>query len=201
MYERRENRKESLLSVLNSLLSFDRCANFSSLIRVLVSSLLAGILLVTSVADAASEEPNIVIIMADDMGFSDIGCYGGEIKTPHLDRLAAGGLRFTHFYNTARCCPTRASLLTGLYPHQAGVGNMVEDQHLPGYRGQLNRNCVTMAEVLGSAGYFAAATGKWHLTPDDNPNARVVDRSSWPIQRGFHKFFGTLPGGGSYFDP
>ena len=201
MYERRENRKESLLSVLNSLLSFDRCANFSSLIRVLVSSLLAGILLVTSVADAASEEPNIVIIMADDMGFSDIGCYGGEIKTPHLDRLAAGGLRFTHFYNTARCCPTRASLLTGLYPHQAGVGNMVEDQHLPGYRGQLNRNCVTMAEVLGSADYFAAATGKWHLTPDDNPNARVVDRSSWPIQRGFHKFFGTLPGGGSYFDP
>ena len=185
----------------NSLLSCDLRSTFSSLAILLVNSWFAGILLVTSVADAAPEKPNIVIIMADDMGFSDLGCYGGEIQTPHLDGLAAGGLRFTHFYNTGRCCPTRASLLTGLYPHQAGMGNMVRDQNLLGYRGQLNRDCVTMAEVLGSAGYFTAATGKWHLTRYDNPKDPAADRDSWPIQRGFHKFFGTLPGGGSFFDP
>jgi arylsulfatase A-like enzyme len=166
-----------------------------------VSSSFACVLLATSAVGAASEKPNIVIIMADDMGFSDIGCYGGEIRTPHLDRLAAGGLRYTHFYNTGRCCPTRASLLTGLYPHQAGVGNMIRDQNLLGYRGQLNRDCVTMAEVLKSEGYWTAAIGKWHLTRYDNPNDKAADRSSWPLQRGFDSFFGTLPGGGSYFDP
>jgi len=83
----------------------------------------------------ASERPNIIVIMVDDMGFSDIGCYGGEIPTPHLDRLAAGGLKFSQFHNTGRCCPTRASLLTGLYSHQAGIGHMTNDQGLPGYRG------------------------------------------------------------------
>jgi len=170
---------------------------------------LASLLLLTFCAAAVAEEagqppanqPNIVIIMADDMGFSDIGCYGGEIKTPNLDRLAGGGLRFTHFYNTGRCCPTRASLLTGLYPHQTGMGNMVRDQNLLGYRGQLNRDCVTMAEVLGAAGYFTAGTGKWHLTPFDNPKDPAANRDSWPMQRGFQKYFGTLPGGGNYFDP
>ncbi len=161
----------------------------------------ACVLLATSAVGATSEKPNIVMIVADDMGFSDIGCYGGEIDTPNLDRLAAGGLRFTHFYNTGRCCPTRASLLTGLYPHQAGVGNMIRDQNLLGYRGQLNRDCVTMAEVLGSAGYFTAAIGKWHLTRYDNPNDRAAIRSSWPMERGFDTFYGTLPGGGNYFDP
>lgn len=89
--------------------------------------------------------------MADDMGFSDIGCYGSEISTPNLDQLANGGLRFTQFYNTARCCPTRASLLSGLYPHQAGVGWMMTDNNLEGYRGELNRNCVTIAEALRQA--------------------------------------------------
>ena len=169
--------------------------------RLLLAASVACMLLLVSALTAYAEKPNIVIIMADDMGFSDIGCYGGEIQTPQLDRLAAGGLRFTHFYNAGRCCPTRASLLTGLYPHQTGVGNMIRDQHLPGYRGQLNRDCVTMAEVLGSAGYFTAGVGKWHLTTDDNPHDATADRSSWPTERGFDTFFGTLPGGGNYFDP
>src|SRR5687767_13941316 len=115
---------------------------------------LLSLLLLTSTQEAPSR-PNIVIFLADDMGYSDIGCYGGEIATPNLDRLATGGLRFTQFYNTARCCPTRASLLTGLHPHQAGVGHMVDDRgpEFPGYRGRLNDRCVTIAEVLRPAGY------------------------------------------------
>src|SRR5882757_9648830 len=100
---------------------------------------------------AAERKPNIIVILADDVGFSDIGCFGSEIHTPNLDKLAANGLRFTQFYNTARCCPTRASLLTGLYPHQAGVGHMVQDLGSPAYRGDLNRNCVTIAEALKPA--------------------------------------------------
>ena len=87
---------------------------------------------------AAPKRPNIIVMMADDMGISDLGCYGSEIATPNLDRLARNGMRFTQFYNNARCCPTRATLMTGLYPHQAGVGHMVEDYHAPGYRGDLN---------------------------------------------------------------
>jgi arylsulfatase A-like enzyme len=112
---------------------------------------------------AAPSKPNILVILADDMGFSDLGCYGSEISTPNLDALAASGLRFTQFYNGARCCPTRASLLTGLYAHQAGVGHMVQDKGQPGYRGRLNDSCVTIAEVLRTAGYFTALSGKWHL--------------------------------------
>ena len=123
---------------------------------LLTAALLAGCLY-------AEEKPNIVVILVDDMGFSDLGCYGSEIPTPNLDALAAGGLRFTQFYNTGRCCPTRASLLTGLYPHQAGVGHMTEDKGVPGYAGRLNDACVTMAEVLKPAGYFTAMTGKWHV--------------------------------------
>src|SRR5499427_6064970 len=95
-----------------------------------------------------SERPNIVLILADDMGFSDLGCYGSEIATPNLDRLAKSGIRFTQFCNTARCCPSRTSLLTGLYSHQAGVGHMIQDYGLPGYRGFLNDRCVTIAEAL-----------------------------------------------------
>jgi arylsulfatase A-like enzyme len=111
----------------------------------------------------ASERPNIIVILVDDMGFSDLGCFGGEIPTPNLDALAANGVRLSQFYNTARCCPTRASLLTGLYSHQAGVGHMTDDKKLPGYEGRLNTHCVTMAEVLKPAGYFTAMTGKWHV--------------------------------------
>src|SRR5437868_2395634 len=104
------------------------------------TSLLALLLAAGSSAaqDQPPSRPNIVILLADDMGYSDIGCYGSEIATPNLDRLAAGGLRFTQFYNTARCCPTRAALLTGLYSHQAGVGHMVENKGAPGYQGFLN---------------------------------------------------------------
>jgi hypothetical protein len=97
---------------------------------------------------AAGRRPNILIILADDLGFSDIGCYGGGIRAPNLDGLAARGLRLTEVYNSARCCPSRASLLTGLYPHQAGVGMMTADEQRPGYRGHLVENCITIAEVL-----------------------------------------------------
>mgnify|MGYP005841492727 CR=1 FL=1 len=149
-------------------------------------------------AHAAPPRPNIVIILSDDMGFSDIGCYGGEIATPNLDRLAAGGLRFSQFYNTARCCPTRASLLTGLYPHQAGVGHMLGDQGLPGYGSGLNDRCMTIAEVLRTAGYRTYMAGKWHVTSSTSPDG---PKDNWPLQRGFEKFYGTIAGGGSYYDP
>lgn len=142
--------------------------------------------------------PNIVIILSDDMGFSDLGCYGSEIRTPNLDQLAANGLRFTQFYNTARCCPTRASLLTGLYPHQAGVGHMMEDKGFDGYRGNLNRNCVTIGEVVRTAGYATYAVGKWHVTREIKPEG---PKFNWPLQRGFDRFYGTIHGGGSYYDP
>ena len=147
-------------------------------------------------AASSGSRPNIVIIMADDMGFSDIGCYGSEIATPNLDRLARGGLRFTQFYNAARCCPTRAALLTGLYPHQAGVGHMMEDRGREGYRGELNRRCVTIAEVLRTAGYHTLMSGKWHVTP-----APSASKDNWPRQRGFDRFYGTIHGAGSFYDP
>ena len=138
---------------------------------------------------AAESRPNIVIVMVDDMGFSDIGCYGSEISTPNLDALAAGGRKFSRFYNTGRCCPTRASLLTGLTSHNAGVGWMTADQGVDGYRGQLNDRCVTIAEVLRDAGYFTAMTGKWHVGWEHGvtPSGRGFDRSL------------NLPAGGLHF--
>ncbi len=142
--------------------------------------------------------PNIVLILGDDIGFSDLGCCGGEIQTPNLDSLATNGLRFTQFYNTSRCCPTRASLLTGLYPHQAGVGHMMVDRGFPGYRSNLNRECVTLAEVLRAGGYRTYMCGKWHVTNRDGPKD---DNSNWPVQRGFEKFYGTIRGYGNFFDP
>ncbi len=143
--------------------------------------------------------PNIILIMADDMGYSDIGCYGGEIKTPNLDKLAANGLRFTQFYNTARCCPTRASLLTGLYPHQAGIGHMTDAGHeLEAYKGDLNNNSMTIAEVLKHNGYSTYMAGKWHVTQYTKPDG---PKHNWPRQRGFDKFFGTIFGAGSFYDP
>jgi arylsulfatase len=146
----------------------------------------------------AAPRPNIVVIMSDDMGWSDLGCYGGEISTPNLDALAEGGLRFTQFYNTARCCPTRASLLTGLYPHQAGIGHMMEDRGLDGYRGELNRQCLTLGEVLRPAGYGTYAVGKWHVTKGTNPEG---PKHNWPLQRGFDRYYGTITGAGNFFDP
>ena len=148
--------------------------------------------------EAAPEKPNIIVILSDDMGYSDLGCYGGEIQTPNLDQLAANGLRYTHFYNTARCCPTRASLLTGLYAHQAGIGEMTSDGGQRGYRGELSRNAVTIAEVLKPAGYRTYMAGKWHVTTQLRPDG---DKSNWPLQRGFDRFYGTIIGAGSFFDP
>jgi arylsulfatase len=149
-------------------------------------------------APSPAKRPNIVLVLADDMGYSDIGCFGGEIRTSNIDRLASDGLRFTQFHNAARCCPSRASLLTGLYPHQAGIGDMMTDQGVDGYRGDLNRRCRTIAEVLRGAGYGTYAVGKWHVTrflPPDGP------KHNWPLQRGFDRYFGTITGAGSYFEP
>ena len=144
--------------------------------------------------------PNIILIMADDMGFSDIGCYGGEIQTPNLDQLAKDGLRYTQFYNTARCCPTRASLMTGLYAHQTGMGAMTRPTPLRGYQGHINRNCVTIAEVLKQTGYATFMSGKWHLTEDKNKLV-TGSKHNWPRQRGFDRFFGTIAGAGSFYTP
>lgn len=164
-------------------------------------SVLALGLALGAVPGAAAQRPNILLIMSDDMGFSDLGCYGGEIATPNLDRLAGNGLRFTQFYNTARCCPTRATLLTGLYAHQAGVGHMMGDYGLPQYQGELNRNCVTIAEALRPAGYRTYMSGKWHVTPYRASEVDNPDTSNWPLQRGFDRFYGTIHGAGSFFDP
>ena len=156
---------------------------------------MTALLLSAAEAAGASAQPNIVVILVDDMGYSDIGCYGGEINTPNLDKLAREGVRFTQFHNTARCCPSRAALLTGLYPHQAGVGHMTEERvdaggHvLPGYSGRLNDRCITIAEALKRVGYFTAMTGKWHV----GQNLGVT-----PWGRGFDRTL-TAPFGGFYF--
>ena len=149
---------------------------------------------------AASRPPNVIVIMSDDSGYSDLGCYGGEIATPNLDALARGGVRFTQFYNTARCCPTRAALLTGLYPHQAGIGHMMDDRGLAGYRGDLSRQALTLAEAVRPAGYRTYMVGKWHVTKKVRPEGDA-DRHNWPLQRGFDRFYGTIHGAGSFFDP
>ncbi len=131
---------------------------------------------------AETPRPNIVVLFADDMGYSDIGCFGSEIETPNLDGLAANGLRFTHFYNTGRCCPSRASILTGLYPHQADIGHMAGDLKVDGYRDRLSPDAATLAEVLGDAGYHTIMSGKWHLGWRDEGS---------PTARGFQHFYGT----------
>lgn len=143
--------------------------------------------------------PNIIVILSDDMGYSDIGCFGSEIATPNLDKLAENGIRMSQFYNNARCCPTRASLLTGLYPHMAGIGWMTgTNMNLPGYQGELNDHCLTIAQVLKPAGYDTYALGKWHVAAnlkDDGP------KQNWPLQRGFDQYFGIIPGAANYFNP
>jgi len=141
---------------------------------------------------AASQRPNIIVILADDMGYSDLGCMGSEIETPNLDQLAQNGLLFTHCYNASRCCPSRASLLTGLYQHQAGMGFMVQDMGEPSYQGFLNEKCVTIPELLKESGYQTIMAGKWHVGDD---------REHWPDKRGFDQFFGIPQGGGLYFYP
>lgn len=167
------------------------------------SALLTAVLI--SCAGAVGESvlgddrPNIIVVMVDDMGYSDIGCYGGEVDTPHIDALSSNGLRFSQFYNCGRCCPTRASLLTGLYPHRTGLGFMTaRDYGQPGYRAELNRQCVTIAEALGEAGYATYMSGKWHVCKDF---AAEGPKHNWPLQRGFDKFFGTLIAAGSQWNP
>ncbi|MDR1011306.1 MAG: arylsulfatase [Opitutaceae bacterium] len=162
-------------------------------------------------AAATPQRPNIIVILTDDMGYSDLGCFGSEIETPNLDRLAQGGLKLTQFYTTPRCCPTRASLLTGLYSHQAGIGNMMQDNHIPGYRGELGKDTVTIAEELKGAGYATAAIGKWHVCHINFDGKRQLNfeskkpfwdtKDNWPLQRGFDSYFGTIHGVNSYYDP
>jgi arylsulfatase len=186
--------------------------------KILDFVLVAVFLFVPHTARAvdAPTRPNVIVILADDMGFSDLGCYGGEIRTPNIDRLAREGVRFAQFYNMARCCPTRAALLTGLYPHQAGMGAMNQDLGKPAYQGVLNDRCVTMAEVLKDAGYHTAMFGKWHLNhltiSQGGPRAkRLLNfeeegdisplKRNWPFNRGFEEHIGTIAGVDSYYDP
>ena len=154
----------------------------------------------------ASSKPNIIVILVDDMGYSDIGCFGSEIRTPNLDSLAEGGLRFSQMYNSARCCPSRAALLTGLNPHQAGIGHMVANLGVPEYQGYLKENAVTIAEALRADGYSTFMSGKWHVGGDYN----LADPDSWtpsapthptPTQRGFDRYFGILTGAGNFYFP
>lgn len=153
-----------------------------------------------------AKRPNVVLILADDMGYSDIGCFGSEIETPVLDQMAREGMRFTGMLNNARCCPSRASLLTGLYPHQAGIGLMVGNMGIPPYQGYLNERCVTIAEALRASGYRTAMSGKWHVGGGYGRDPKALERAGQegyptPNSRGFHHFYGILEGAGSYFNP
>ncbi len=160
----------------------------------------------TEQAHATTKKPNIIVMMVDDLGYSDLGCYGGEISTPNIDALGYNGLRFTQMYNGARCCPSRAALLTGLHPHQAGIGQMTADLGVPSYQGYLRDGCVTIAEVLKTAGYRTLISGKWHVSGSwDNRN-----RDHWilgdkkhpmPKQRGFDRSFGLLNAADSFWNP
>ena len=188
-----------------SIIGQPKAASAMRFIATKSGPFLAVLLAVVSLPACAPDEgagsrPNIILIVADDMGFSDLGSYGAAvIETPNLDRLAEGGLRFTQFYNAARCVPTRASLLTGLYPHQAGIGHMVGRSGNGLYNGQFSRNAITLAEGLGSAGYDTYMSGKWHVTPWlPGTDAMVVDG---PTGRGFDRFYGTIMSIRGYYNP
>jgi len=168
----------------------------NTFVLLLIAPLIGG---VSDSSPLDAPRPNLVVIMADDMGFSDNGCFGGEISTPHLDQLAEDGVRLTQFYNTGRCCPTRASLLTGRYAHQAGIGWMTsetgargQDYGHPSYMGALNRSSVTFAEVLAQAGYRTLMAGKWHAG---------TFPGMWPLDRGFERFYGIVRGASNHFKP
>jgi len=140
----------------------------------------------------SNSKPNIIIILADDMGFADLGCTGSEIHTPNLDALANEGILFTNCYNTSRCCPTRASLMTGLYQHQAGYGHMDADLGYAAYQGRFRKGIPTIAQLMKKADYRTIMLGKWHLG-DEPKNA--------PLGRGFDRMYGIPKGGGVYFFP
>jgi arylsulfatase A-like enzyme len=145
--------------------------------------------LANSIGSSQKKKPNILLIVADDLGFSDLGCYGSEINTPNIDNLAKNGIKMTHFYSTGRCCPSRASIMTGLYSHRAGLGFMVQDLGQPGYRGRLSDDAVTIPQALKSAGYRSFLSGKWHLGTKD------------PTQYGFEEFYGTTASAQTFWDP
>lgn len=183
----------------------------TSILKACSLTALAG--LVVNAQAQKDERPNIIVILADDLGYSDMGCYGGEIQTPNLNKMADEGLRFSRFYNASRSCPTRASLLTGLYQHQAGIGRMTFEENLPGYRGTLTHNGVTIAEALKEAGYQTGMIGKWHVaeTPLKKDQREwlahqvyhedFADKKNYPVNRGFEDFYGIIYGVVNYFDP
>jgi arylsulfatase len=165
-----------------------------------MTQILTFLLLLLTLPLAAAERPNIILIMVDDMGFSDLGYHGGEINTPNIDALAHGGVRFSQFYNSGRCYPTRATLMTGNHPHQTGIGHMTlspgkkhRKAKPPAYQGYLNRQCVTIAQSLKQHGYATLMAGKWHLGQ--------AEQSCWPLQRGFDKYFGCIAGTTRFFHP
>ncbi|MEX1027014.1 MAG: arylsulfatase [Candidatus Paceibacterota bacterium] len=164
-------------------------SNTEEVVMMRILLVLAILTLGPSARLLATDLPNVLVIVADDLGFSDLGCYGGEIETPHLDQLAAAGVRLTRFYTTGRCCPSRASILTGLYPHRAGLGHMVKDLGQPGYAGRVSTEAVTLAQVLNTAGYRSFISGKWHLGGED------------PTQHGFEEFYGTLVSAKTFWEP
>ena len=180
---------------------------FGNMLRVICLVISAHLCLSIAFQDVAWTQnlqhnslPNIVLIVSDDAGFSDIGSFGGEIETPNLDRLAYEGVRFARFYTNARCSPTRASLLTGQYPHNVGVGDLARQDRrtdYPGYLGYLNeKNNITLAELLRDAGYKTVISGKWHL----GGYHPTIARFSSPVERGFESFFGILGGQSKYFE-
>jgi arylsulfatase A-like enzyme len=153
-----------------------------------------------------AERPNIILVLVDDMGFADLGVMGSEIRTPNIDRLAKGGLLFSSMYNCARCCPTRAALLTGLYPHKAGIGHMGANLGTPAYQGYLRNDAATIAELMRLGGYRTVMSGKWHVGGDfwarlvDTWRVGDVDRPT-PRQRGFDRFYGIVDGVTHFFSP
>jgi arylsulfatase A-like enzyme len=166
--------------------------NDEKAMSIFLKKIVLGTVLLSVHYLAYSQKPNIILIMADDMGYSDIGAFGSEIATPNLDKLAAKGLTMSQVYNASRCCPSRASLLTGLYPHQAGIGDMVNPRPIPAYQGFLSKKAVTIAEVLKTGGYRTFMAGKWHVG---------TMQDYWPLQRGFDRYFGIIDGASSYFNP
>lgn len=168
-----------------------------------------AVLPTVAMAQKASERPNIMIIMVDDMGYSDMGCFGGEIHTPNLDGLASDGMRFTQFFNSGRSCPSRAALMTGLYAQQVGITGMGQS---------LSTDCVTIPEVLRASGYHTAMAGKWHLSLTQGignnadqmawlshqntfDNRPFAPKETYPCNRGFEEHWGTIWGVANHFDP